>query len=76
MSHLVKKTKKERGKSETASIIHDQIVVKRHLRFLTLKKREREREREVWLESDKFQTTPLEFIDIYLESLNFGVVAY
>lgn len=72
MSHLVKETKKERGKSETASIIHDQIVVKRHLRFLTLKKRERE----VWLESDKFQTTPLEFIDIYLESLNFGVVAY
>jgi len=72
MSHLVKKTKKERGKSETASIIHDQIVVKRHWRFLTLKKRERE----VWLESDKFQTTPLEFIDIYLESLNFGVVAY
>ena len=76
MSHLVKKTKRERGKSATASIIHDQIVVKRHLRFLTLKKREREREREVWLESDKFQTTPLEFIDIYLESLNFGVVAY
>ena len=76
MSHLVKKTERERGKSATASIIHDQIVVKRHLRFLTLKKREREREREVWLESDKFQTTPLEFIDIYLESLNFGVVAY